>query len=58
LEASTLIGRIIYYNITDHVLTKETKNSFKLFDDVFQYFQLAGLSSDERQADNKNQEFF
>jgi len=40
------------------VLTKETKESFRFFDDIFQFYRLAGLTSDERQADEKNQEKF
>jgi hypothetical protein len=29
------------------VLTKETKESFKLFDDIFQFFRLAGATQDD-----------
>jgi hypothetical protein len=36
------------------VLTKETKESFKLFDDIFQFFRLAGATQDERDNDQKN----
>ncbi len=36
------------------VLTKETKDSFKLFEDVFQFFRLAGLPKEDRLADEKN----
>ena len=36
------------------VLTKETKESFKLFDDVFQFFRLSSLNPDEREHDPKN----
>jgi hypothetical protein len=28
------------------VLTKETKSSFRLFDDIFQFFHLAGVAAD------------
>jgi len=37
------------------VLTKTPKESFLLFDDVFQFFCLAGLTPQEREADEKNQ---
>jgi len=40
------------------VLTKETKESFKLFDDVFQFFCLAGSTEAERINDPKNLEKF
>lgn len=40
------------------VLTKETKESFKLFDDVFQFFRLTGLNQEEREADEKNEDKF
>jgi len=36
------------------ILTKETKESFKLFDDVFQFFRLSGVGEDEKMNDNKN----
>jgi hypothetical protein len=36
------------------VLTKETKDSIKLFEDVFQFFCLAGLPQEDRLADEKN----
>jgi hypothetical protein len=36
------------------ILTKETKDSFKLFDDIFQFFRLAGLTQKERLMDHKN----
>ncbi len=36
------------------ILTKETKDSFKLFDDIFQFFHLAGLTQEERLMDHKN----
>jgi hypothetical protein len=36
------------------ILTKETKDSFKLFDDIFQFFRLAGLTQEERLMDHKN----
>jgi len=40
------------------VLTRETKESFKLFDDVFQFFRLAGKNAEDRVSDPKNQEKF
>jgi hypothetical protein len=40
------------------VLTKETKESFRLFDDVFKLFQLAGVPNNERYADPSNLEKF
>jgi hypothetical protein len=36
------------------VLTKEAKESFLLFDDVFQFFCLAGLTPEEFKADEKS----
>ena len=36
------------------ILTKETKESFKQFDDVFQFFCLCGEASEGRQGDPKN----
>jgi hypothetical protein len=36
------------------VLTKKTKDSFKLFNDVFQFFYLAGYNSDDNMNDAKN----
>ncbi len=36
------------------ILTKETKESFRLFDDGFQFFRLAGSSNKEHQVDPKN----
>ncbi len=38
------------------VLTKETKNSFRLFDDIFQFFLLAGATNEERMNDPHNLE--
>ena len=38
------------------VLTKETKNSFRLFDDIFQFFRLAGATNEERMNDPHNLE--
>jgi hypothetical protein len=40
------------------ILTRETKDSFKLFEDVFHFFRLAGLSSTEREANERNEEKF
>jgi hypothetical protein len=34
------------------------KESFKLFDNVFQFFRLAGISNDRRLTDEKNEEKF
>jgi hypothetical protein len=36
------------------ILTKETKESFKLFNDIFQFFRLAGCNADQRLNDEKN----
>jgi hypothetical protein len=36
------------------VLTKETKESFQLFGDVFQFFRLSLLDQSERDNDPKN----
>jgi hypothetical protein len=36
------------------ILTKETKQSFKLFEDVFQFFRLAGESHQDRMNDTAN----
>jgi hypothetical protein len=36
------------------VLTKETKDSFKLFDDIFKFFRLSGLKPEERLNDAKS----
>ncbi len=36
------------------ILTKEMKDLFKLFDDIFQFFCLAGLTEKERIIDEKN----
>jgi hypothetical protein len=36
------------------ILTKETKESFKQFDDVFQFFRLCSETSEARQHDPKN----
>jgi len=40
------------------ILTKETKESVKLFDDVFQFFQLTGVGEDEKMNNSKNHEKF
>ncbi len=40
------------------ILTKETKESFKLFDDVFPFFRLSSLGKEERLNDDKNDEKF
>jgi len=40
------------------VLTKETKESFSFFNDIFQFYRLAGLTMDERLSDEKNEEKF
>ena len=37
------------------ILTRETKDSFKLFEDVFHFFRLAGLSSTEHEGDERNE---
>ncbi len=36
------------------ILTKETKESFKQFDDIFQFFKLAELSKEQKQSHDKN----
>jgi hypothetical protein len=44
--------------LVEIVLTKEIKESLHLFDDVFEFFQLAGLPNNERYADPSNLEKF
>jgi hypothetical protein len=40
------------------ILTKETKESFKLFDDIFQFFRLTELSNKEKRNHPDNKEKF
>jgi hypothetical protein len=40
------------------ILTKETKESFKEFDDIFQFFRLAELPHEQRQDHHQNKEKF
>ena len=40
------------------ILTKETEESFKQFEDIFQFFKLAGLSKEEKQGHENNHNKF
>jgi hypothetical protein len=40
------------------ILTKKTKDSFKLFEDVFQFFRLTGMNNQDRQVEETNDEKF
>jgi hypothetical protein len=39
-------------------LPKETKESYKKFEDIFQFFKLSGLSKEEKQGQEKNHNKF